>query len=112
MPLDEAFDVLVSNKIHCAPVYDESAGAYVGFLDVADVVAHVVASLHRTSEPDADAPDVFLNLRELLLWANHDSPDTARDVVNLSEVSTEATTDSKQTNKIDTTWPPKISASA
>ena len=43
-------------------------------------------SLRKTSGPDSDVPDTFMNLTDLLAWINRLDPAAVATVANLSQV--------------------------
>eukprot|EP00051_Salpingoeca_urceolata_P005343 m.72431 g.72431 ORF g.72431 m.72431 type:complete len:333 (-) comp14249_c1_seq1:98-1096(-) len=80
-----AFSVLASNQILSAPVRNPGDGKYIGFFDVQDMVAYVVETLRKSSEPDADVPDMFADLRELLSTISRTTPNAVDTTANFSK---------------------------
>ncbi len=43
MPIEQAYDVLVQNGIHAAPILDRASGAVTGMLDLSDICVYLTA---------------------------------------------------------------------
>jgi len=85
-PVDKAFKTLVENHISAAPIFDKAKNTYVGFFDIADMVAYIVEMIHNHSATDqaTPLPEVFNDLSHFLMVVTHYVPVTVDQVANHS----------------------------
>ncbi|KAJ3046856.1 cell separation during budding [Rhizophlyctis rosea] len=90
LSVQEGCAALAAHRVSSAPVYDEKAGGFVGMLDYRDLVAYILAVLHKVPA-DRISADADLELTDIIRQATTGPQGTAgvpiKLVANLSKLN-------------------------